>query len=337
MSKYIKKDNILLSEFHDWIMLSLNYLIYFIQPDWLFGYIEFREYVIRAGVFCTAYPLLMGIYYFIYNRCIEKGDIRIILLAGTAPATTLLLIRKYFQTNIYPLLPVLFGTCYLILILGRYCQLKRKVSKRKARYMWKKMKMRMACCIYLMLLVTGLGVLPNRVSSLELLPSVINAEAGEIWDSNQEYLAYWKEAKFKNLSQQERLELCEKLVQMECMYYEMEPLHIIIEEYPQPNRLGYYSPSDRLISISPAVIEGSRYMLLETLLHEFHHYYAHTLVETKGFISNEAVLYKQGFETYHSDCQNWNDYYSNPVEVAARGYAAEWTTLYLTYIDSISV
>lgn len=334
---HTKNQNVLLSEFHDWMMLSLNYLIYFIRPDWIFGFIKFQDHVIRASMVRMAYLLFMCINYFCYIRCIKRGDIRIILLAGTAPVAFLLILRKYIQTNTYPLLPILIGTSYMILTFGQYYQLKKTVSLRKVRYLWEKVKVRTACCVYLTLFVTCFGVQSNNTSSSDFLPSIVKAEAGEIWDCNQEYLAYWKTDRFKMLSEQERIELCEKLIQIECMYYEMEPLHIVIEEYPQSNRLGYYSHSDRLISISSSVITGSRSELLDTLLHEFHHSYAHTLVEEKGFSSQEAALYKTGLRTYRNDRKTWDNYYSNPIEVAAREYAAEWTNYYLTYVDSIAL
>lgn len=51
-------------------------------------------------------------------------------------------------------------------------------------------------------------------------------------------------------------------------------------------------------------------------------------------VYKDLQMYKQGIENYVSADEDADLYYNNPIEVAAREYAAEWTWKYIEYIDS---
>ena len=87
--------------------------------------------------------------------------------------------------------------------------------------------------------------------------------------------------------------------------------------------------------------------MINTLLHETHHAYIHKLMESVDLrdknieknknlrIYKELYKYKEGIENYTSAETDYDSYYNNPIEVAAREYAGEWTVNYLNYIDRI--
>lgn len=52
-------------------------------------------------------------------------------------------------------------------------------------------------------------------------------------------------------------------------------------------------------------------------------------------VYKDLQMYKQGIENYASADEDADLYYNNPIEVAAREYAEEWTWKYIEYIDSI--
>lgn len=321
--------------FSEVYVMLLGYLIYFWRPNWIFRYIVWENHVLNTRSICVIYLSLMLLNHFLYGWLVKKSTIWTVLLGSLAPAGVILTLRQIAAAQYWFLFPFIIGIGLFVVTCWQYQAIKSRFSFRKARYIWNKAKRRMAFNLYLVLIISGFLSLKTLSIFNEWLPAIETAVPGQIWNHNQDYLRCWKTGSFSTLSIEERIELCEKLIEIECMYHDLEPISFIVEEYSKKTQLGYYSQQRRVISISSKVLTGGRMRLLDTLLHEFHHAYAYSLVESESNSSEEALLYAEGFRTYEEDHKNWSTYYNNPVEVAARAYSSSWTFAYLDYIDSI--
>lgn len=177
--------------------------------------------------------------------------------------------------------------------------------------------------------------------------SIKMAEDGELWDSNQDMLKLWKEDTYTNLSDEEKKNLFQQLIDLECTYWGIEPVKLVVEEYESETLMGYYVDEEHIISIREEMFDLPREEVINTLLHETHHAYVHKLMESVDLrdknieknknlrIYKELYKYKEGIENYISAETDYDSYYNNPIEVAAREYAEEWTVNYLNYIDRI--
>ena len=177
--------------------------------------------------------------------------------------------------------------------------------------------------------------------------SIKMAEDGELWDSNQDMLRLWKEDTYTNLSDEEKKTLFQQLIDLECTYWGIEPVKLVVEEYESETLMGYYVDEDHIISIREEMFGLPREAVINTLLHETHHAYVHKLMESVDLrdknieknknlrIYKELYKYKEGIENYTSAETDYDSYYNNPIEVVAREYAEEWTVNYLNYIDRI--
>ena len=146
---------------------------------------------------------------------------------------------------------------------------------------------------------------------------------------------------------EEKKNLFQQLIDLECTYWGIEPVGLVVEEYESETLMGYYVDEGYTISIREEMFDLPREEVINTLLHETHHAYVHELVESVDWgdknveknknlrIYKELYKYKEGIENYISAETDYDSYYNNPIEVAAREYADEWTGNYLNYIDRI--
>lgn len=183
----------------------------------------------------------------------------------------------------------------------------------------------------------------NESARGSTIPEVKKAEEGMLWESNHDYLRYWKTEQYELLSRNEKIELFQKFLYLEGMYLEIPEVKLIVEEYENEEKKGYFNRDCREISISEALLTAPREQVMKVLLHEIHHAHAWERVNDIHwvFIGEEKAkeqypqeyAWKQAFNTYVQPEEDYDAYYLNPVEQSARKYAALWIGNYLWYID----
>ena len=191
--------------------------------------------------------------------------------------------------------------------------------------------------------LTGMDTVVIKVSG-----TTSQTDNGRAWDANRDILQLWQEETYDCLSNEEKKELFQELIGLECLYWGIEPVKLEVETYEASSAVqGYYIHEYYVISIRKEMFDMPREEVLDTLLHECHHAYAHTVVDSidwddKAVQQNknlrfykEAYLYKEGIENHVDIEEDFDGYYNNFIEVAARAYAKEWMPNYLEYIDSI--
>ena len=307
-------------------MMAIMVIVWMLMKRFIFGYFIWQDEV-HSGVFLHYIYLAVGVLnaWFVDDWCENRSIIRM-AAAGLTPLAVVLTLRWLFSGFITPKL--------LIAILITYCiftvfQIIRIIAKKKKlRVIGRGLNNILTVLTVISIIgmsgycLTGMDTVDEPAAS-----SITVAEDGKLWDSNQEMLRSWKEDAYEDLSDEEKKKLFQQLIDLECTYWGIEPVGLVVEEYDSETLMGYY--------------------VINTLLHETHHAYVHELVESVDWgdknveknknlrIYKELYKYKEGIENYISAETDYDSYYNNPIEVAAREYADEWTGNYLNYIDRI--
>ena len=206
-------------------------------------------------------------------------------------------------------------------------------------------KRRILACISIMAILGAAGGRFTTPTHKAVLPAVKLETGKDLLMENTAYLRKWKDSEYSKLDEAAKLELYQKLIDIECAYFGIEPVQVEKEPYRMTEQHGYYSEDGRMISISEEMLQMNQETILETLLHECHHAYAHDLVKLiaadKNIAHPELRLYQdvyelqQGFMDYTNGHEDYAKYRENPVEVAARGYASKRIVDYAAVINSI--
>ena len=131
--------------------------------------------------------------------------------------------------------------------------------------------------------------------------------------------------------------------------HEMEELGIdgvaqlqVVTAKLDESTLGSYNDETKTVRINYEYLhDASLEEMLETVLHEMHHAYAHYVVQTLDFSSEEvqngyyykqAREWKENFENYRSASNGYYEYLHQPIEVAAREYASERAKVYMSLL-----
>ncbi len=153
---------------------------------------------------------------------------------------------------------------------------------------------------------------------------------------------------FDSLNEERRKELCENLIQLECEYLGLEDVPgLIVEEYEDEDKLGYYSSKENVISLSANLFDEDEDMLelMDSVLHEVGHLYSLTIVKSMDWsewqslshlrVYTELYELKESIVNYQSPEDSFGDYYQNKSERFAREYAENRVEVYLYYMDTI--
>ena len=137
------------------------------------------------------------------------------------------------------------------------------------------------------------------------------------------------------LSEQDRLAALTELARMESAIHGISPPDAVSSGEMEGSLQGFYRHAERTIYISASLLQtGSMSSCVSTLLHEFHHYWAHRLCElvdtSVGWNSplaatevfDRARVWKMNMETYQT-CEEagFETYQAQPLEADARAFA----------------
>lgn len=327
-------------------MMAIMGIVWMLMKGFIFRYFIWQN-EIHSGVFLNFIYVAVGVLnaWIVDDWCKNRSIIRM-AAAGVMPLGTVLTLRWLFSGFITPKLLIAVMITYSVFIAFQTIRIIMK--KKKLRVIGRALNNILAALSVISIIgmwgycLTGMDTADEPAAS-----SIKMAEDGELWDSNQDMLRLWKEDTYTDLSDEKKKTLFQQLIDLECAYWGIEPVKLVVEEYESETLMGYYVDEDHIISIREEMFGLPREEVINTLLHETHHAYVHKLMESVDLrdknieknknlrIYKELYKYKEGIENYISAETDYDSYYNNPIEVAAREYAEEWTVNYLNYIDRI--
>lgn len=327
-------------------MMAIMGIVWMLMKGFIFRYFIWQN-EIHSGVFLNFIYVAVGVLnsWIVDDWCKNRSIIRMVT-AGVTPLGTVLTLRWLFSGFITPKLLIAVMITYSVFIAFQTIRIIMK--KKKLRVIGRALNNILAALSVISIIgmwgycLTGMDTADEPAAS-----SIKMAEDGELWDSNQDMLRLWKEDTYTDLSDEKKKTLFQQLIDLECAYWGIEPVELVVEEYESETLMGYYVDENHIISIREEMFGLPREEVINTLLHETHHAYVHKLMESVDLrdknieknknlrIYKELYKYKEGIENYISAETDYDSYYNNPIEVAAREYAGEWTVNYLNYIDRI--
>lgn len=329
-------------------MMAIMVIVWVLMRRFIYGYFIWQDET-YSGLFLHFIYLAVGFLnvWIIDSWCKNRSIIRM-AAAGVTPLAAVLTLRWLFSGFITPKLLIVIMITYCVFTVFRII---RTIAKRK------RLRLRVIgrglnniLTVLSVISITGMsGYCLTGMDTVDepAASSITVVEEGKIWDSNQDMLRLWKEDTYTELSDEEKEDLFRRLMNLECTYWGIEPVGLMIEEYESETLMGYYRDEEYIISIREEMFDFPRDEVINTLLHEIHHAYVYKLVESVDWgdknieenknlrIYKELYQYKEGIENYISAETDYDSYYNNPIEVAAREYAEERTDNYLNYIDRI--
>lgn len=147
-----------------------------------------------------------------------------------------------------------------------------------------------------------------------------------------------KEENFAYLSEQEKIDVLQAVLNQELSYLGCESVQLIGREFSDSSIYGYYNHGKKIVAINVDLLDWSAEECVRVCLHEAYHAYQHVCVDSlspKQEKSNlkmfeEVSEWKYEFEHYRSasgDSVWWEyaEYLNQEVEKSARSYAEmEW-------------
>ena len=177
------------------------------------------------------------------------------------------------------------------------------------------------------------------LSHTVLKPSVVaerleGSDYDTMFESNRNTLELLDEEKWKSLSSQERLNVAKVVADLECCYLGIgDPVPVEASELDD-STLAEFDDHKRIITINTKNLEERRAeQVLDSVLHEIHHYYASLLCilyeDASDEFKNLAIFKNQNVDKYSEEFSAYIDgngsdfeaYENQELEKAARQYA----------------
>lgn len=327
-------------------MMIIMVIAWLLMKHFILGYIVWQNEIYN-GTFLHFIYMAVGFLNMLYvdKQCQNRSVMRM-MAAGVTPLASVLTLRWFFSGFVIAKFLILILIIYSVYIIFQtICII---VKNKKIKIISRGMNhILVALSVISITGMTGYCLTGMDVSDKPAEDPTIMVPDVNLWDSNQETLRRWQKDTYAGLSDEEKMQLFQQLIDLECTYWGIELIPLEVEEYESETVMGYYDDEDYIISIREEAFDMPREEVIDALLHETHHAYVHKLVESVDWtdenieknknlrIYKEIYKYKEGIENYISSEEDYNSYYNNPIEVAAREYAEEWTDNYLNYIDQI--
>ena len=331
-----------ISELFGDMLLLLWSIPLFGMKDQLFTHVVIGGKIWNRAVLMLIYIYVMVVLKFLIEHYWMKKNLLWLLLIGVTPAALIRSVKWYSNGSVLVVFAAAAMIIYSLILLCQMIGGRGNWDIRARR--WKKGMERILGCFCILTIVGGTAGKIGSIENEQLLELQLS-ERENLFSANEDYLRLWREEEFSQLQELEKMELFQKLADLECRYLGIELLTVERERYECENMRGYYSEYGRILSISEKLLHADRTDVLETLLHECHHAYAHDLV---NYVTNtdtienpelrmfqEVYVLRDAFENYVKAEENYTAYYWNPVEVEARAYAKERMGTYLMFIDGI--
>lgn len=335
-------------EFYRCGVLLIASVLAFIFSDELFGYFVWQD-MIRSGQFLFHFYIICTGIIFLFGKGMyrNKGFV-CILLAGITPAAAVLLVRWYYAGFQIARILILILEGYPLLLAAQIPLLKEKrwgIIKMFLKVIHRTLA---ALAFFSLFGAAGYIATGNAASSIPEPTETISVSQtdGRAWNGNRDILRKWKENTYVSLNEEEKKALFQATIDLESYYWGIDAPTVELEDYEAGDqKSGYYSCQYNVISVKSDLLYAPREEILNTLLHECNHAYNEAVAASVNWndkdidrnlrMYKDAYSFKEASENYVMPEDDFASYYDNPLEIAAREYAEEWTEKYLEYIDSI--
>lgn len=184
---------------------------------------------------------------------------------------------------------------------------------------------------------------PTYVGKTEVLEaSLIDENYGlkQVMEQHSKDLCNLTEDKWKELTEQEQMNVLAAIVEIESVYLGVERKKVSCENLASLTA-GQYCDEDGTIAVNRKYLNDCGQML-ETILHEMFHVYQHKMI---SILKTADAEYQPGM--YYGDLMNWKNshdnytgnyeegYYVQALEVAARRYSAQQKGVYLQFLGQL--
>lgn len=188
-------------------------------------------------------------------------------------------------------------------------------------------------------------------ASLIIKGTIMNSEVKSVktygeehgMDANMEEISCFVPEKWADLDLQQRLNVCQKIVNCEGFYYgfthEVNVGTADLEEYVCGN---YNSAIHQIIIDLDYLKDANSYEVLETLLHECAHAYQHEQVEVYQMVNenyrnlrmfDDIADYAEEFADYQNGSEDFAEYYFQKTEMEARSTGRDISEVYIREIN----
>lgn len=260
-------------------MMATLVIVWMLMKRFIFGYFIWQD-EIHSGAFLHYIYVAVGVLnaLIVDDWCKNRSIIRM-AAAGVTPLATVLTLRWLFSGFITPKLLIVIMITYCVSIVFQTICI--KVKKKKLRVIGRGLNdILTALSVISIIGMSGYCLTGMDMADEPVVSSITVTEDGKLWDSNQDMLRPWKEDTYADLSDEEKKKLFQQLIDLECTYWGIEPVGLVVEEYESETLMGYYVDEDYIISIRDEMFDLPREEVINTLLHETHHAYVHELVES---------------------------------------------------------
>lgn len=171
---------------------------------------------------------------------------------------------------------------------------------------------------------------------------------GNLWDSNQEELIRLQDEVFERMSDEDKADALQFLLDLEMTYLGGEGVQLVVYEFEDPTYAGYYKHCGRVVAMNEYMMDRPVEQCIEVCLHEVYHAYQHDCVDSVrslGVNTNlrmfeEVMDWAWEFDNYIGLTENsteadYEAYWNQDVEITAREYSEEWTPAYMDYIEAL--
>lgn len=167
-------------------------------------------------------------------------------------------------------------------------------------------------------------------------------------ENNKDKLLMLNKEKYKDLSQEERLEALNYLVQLQMDYLGVDDkITLYCDNISGQGLAGYANYDDKEIVVDSKIMMNNREQVMHTILHECYHIYQHKCMELledvelsdeikslRMFKDIEQWRYEtDNYKTAESDKESIEVYDSQSLEIEADAYSERWLKIYIKYID----
>lgn len=313
----------------------------------MLGHFFWQDKLYNGSLFLYIYIVISLLDIWLVSKwCTNKSLLRMII-TGLNPIGTVMTLRWCLSGFTMAKIILLFMIIYSVYII--YQIMIRFIKKKKIRIIGNGLN-KLFAVLGAASVIGMAGYCLTGMDMVQVQPenSLATEDDSYIWEINRDILKLWKKDIYAGLSHQEKENLFQNTVIIDCQYWGIEPVKLQVKTFEPETVLGYYSEDDYTISIRKELLDMPREKVLNALLHETHHAYVHMAVESVDWTDKnvkknknlrfykELLRYKQGMENYVSAEEDEESYYNNPLEVSAREYAQEWGPILLQMADSMT-
>lgn len=168
-----------------------------------------------------------------------------------------------------------------------------------------------------------------------------SAEDGDVYERRLSLLLCFKEDRWNHYSIQEKTTIAQNLAEFETELLGIPSVHLITGKLKRYTQGEYHADTNEMWIDIDHLANSPAEEVIVTICHEVHHSFEHYLVDNLDWDSaimqtayfEEIRLWRENQRNYLQPyVDGFSSYEAQPVEVAARAYAAEEAARILSYI-----